>query len=168
VAGAVVKFKLDEWQAMLGDVSFERAAKRGLVSGAAAAIPILHQATENAPPASPKGTKGAFNTGAYRRAWKSEPSERGARIFNAEPYAPIIESGRRPGEKPPPTEAIAQWAARRLGMSPQDSKAAAFAMARSIGARGLKARKVLGDSLEDIKAMVLHEVMFEIQRELGG
>lgn len=164
---ATVRFSLSEWQKWIGDLKFGDVAMRGLRSGAQRALPILHRATENAPKASENGSIGAVNTGRYRRAWKTAEVTRGVRVFNTERYAPVIESGRRRNARRPPRDAIVRWAMQKRGMSRREAERAAFAIARSIGSRGLRARKVLKNSLPDIKDAVIDEVMVELRRELN-
>lgn len=168
MAGTEVKFSLVEWKKWLGDLKFEKAAKRGLDSGAKRALPLLHTATDNAPPASPKGSKGAVNTGAFRRRWKSTKIDRGVAIFNDASYAPVIEGGRRKGQPQPPTKPIAGWARKRLGLSTKEAQQAAYVMARAIKKRGLRPRHILKNSLPDIRKAMIREVEIELKRELKG
>ena len=161
-----VKFSLKEWENWLGELKFEKAATRGLLSGAMAALPILHTATDNAPPASRNGSIGAVNTGRFRRSWKSSRIERGVAIVNNATYAPVIEGGRRPGAKMPPQKPLEGWARKKLGVPSKEAKNAAFLMARAIKRRGLKARNVLKSSLPAIRKVVIREVMHELRREL--
>ena len=161
-----VKFSLKEWQKWLSNVSFEAAANRGLLSGAARAVPILHRATDIAPPASPNGSRGASNTGRFRRSWKTMRIERGVAIFNDAPYAPVVEGGRRKGAKMPPPGALVSWVQRRAGVSKKDAKAAAFLIARAIKQRGLKPRNIQKSSLTNIRRVMLDEVTRELRLEL--
>lgn len=164
----VVKFNLDSWRKWLGELSFEKAAARGLRAGAARAIPVLHTATDRAPKASDskRSQRGANNTGAFRRAWKVSNVESGVSIFNSSSYAPVVEGGRRKGAKMPPTKPIAQWAQRRAGLSRKEAERLAFVMARAIKARGLKPRNILKDSIPKITKVVLKEVEHELDLEL--
>ena len=129
------------------------------------AIPILQQATVNAPPASPGGNVGAVDTGGYRQAWRTRPIRNGVEITNLRTYADVIEEGRRPGAQMPNVTDIERWARRKLYASlgkgqagPRMSararanaaKAAAYPIARAIGARGLRGRHVMGSARPDI------------------
>ena len=135
---AEVKFKgLEEWRKHLGDLKFEAAAKRGLISGAMRAIPVLHKATDNAPKASPNGARGAN-----------------------------VEGGRRKGARMPPPKALISWAKQRAGLSHKEAEKAAFAMALAIKKRGLKPRNILKNSLGNIKRLMLKEIEHELRLEL--
>lgn len=91
------------------------AMRRGLLSASMRAIPVVRKSAREAPPANPagKGTGGAFNTGDYVRAWKSEPTKTGAVLYNTKLYAAVIEEGRRPG-KGVPIDALWPWVLRKL------------------------------------------------------
>lgn len=121
----------------------EGAYKRGLLSAAMRARTIMDAAVKTAPPASPRGSVGAFNTGYYARAWKVERTENGVHIYNLAPYAGVIEYGRRPGARPPPKKVMVKYAQRKLGLSAKEARRVGFLMARAIGRRGLAPRRVL-------------------------
>jgi hypothetical protein len=165
----VIKMSLDQYRNWLGVLSptVMSAAQRGMVSGAKRCVAILQDATRVAIPASANGGEGAFNTGAYLRAWKSQPVSDGARVFNDSSYGPIIEDGRKPGSKMPPKGVMARWAQRRLGLSREEALAIDFPLRRAIKDRGLRPRKVMANSLEQMTAAVDEEVMREVDAELN-
>jgi hypothetical protein len=142
------------------------AARRGALRGALRAVQTLQRATGLVPPASPYGATGAVNTGFYKRAWKYEALPDGARVFNAAGYASVIEYGRRPGRFPP-TAAIVDWAQRRLGLSREEAKRAAFPIARAIAKRGLQPRRTMTDQLPGIEKDFFEELLKELDRELA-
>lgn len=143
------------------------ACRRGALRGALRAVQTLQRATGLVPPASPYGATGAVNTGFYKRAWKYEATPDGARVFNAANYAAVIEYGRRPGRFPP-SAAIVDWAQRRLGLTREQAKAAAFPIARAIAKRGLQPRRTMTDKLPDIEKQFFEELVKELDRELSG
>ena len=154
----------------LGNGRFKKAALRGAKMGAMRAVSTLQRATSLAGPANPQrvGTGGAVNTGAYKRAWKWETLPDGARVFNAMPYASVIEFGRRSGvTAQPPTLAIANWAQRRLGLPALDARRAAFAIAAAIKQRGLLPRLVLTNQRSNIEQGFHAEVQKELAKELA-
>ena len=59
-------------------------------------------------------------------------------------YAETIEKGRRPGSKMPPVDAIALWAVRKLGLSPEEAEGAAWAIAKHIAKHGFSPRGEVG------------------------
>ena len=146
------------------------AALRGVKSGALRCLPILHKYTRMAPPANPqrKGTGGAVNTGQYLRSWKTGSITYGVRVFNDASYASVIEVGRRKRSKFPPQKPIAKWAQRRLGLSVEESEAAAFAIARAIAQRGLIGRKVMARAFPEMERAVLDDMMHEVDAVLKG
>jgi len=139
----------------LGD-NLPKAAKRGILSGAMRALPIMQRRTTEA---------GAVNTRTLLRAWKAERTENGAIIYNSMPYSGVVEYGRRPG-KFPPKEAIARWAQRRMGLSRKESLQAAFLISRSIAKRGIKARRIAEGATKEITDAIMTEVDREIAKEL--
>ena len=148
----------------------EKAYKRGLRSAAMRARTIMDAATVTAPPASPNGTRGAVNTGAYRRAWKVEPTADGIHIYSLSPYAGVIEYGRRPGARMPPSypeDVIARWAQRKLGLPYKRAKAVSFLIRRAIARRGLAPRRVLTspNTVAFLSAALRGEVEREIMAE---
>lgn len=140
------------------------AVVRGIHAGVLRGIGILHAATVNAPPASPNGSTGAVDTGAYRQAWQHQLLPTGGRLFNTRPYAGVIERGRRRGAKMPPPRVLEAWARRKLGLSDEEAKSASFAIARAIKRRGLLPRRVLTGPLTT--AQLTRAVMEEIRREV--
>ena len=145
------------------------AAVRGIHSGAARGVTVVQEAVTKAPPASPNGSVGAFNTGQYRAAWRwSKLPGGGATIFNGKKYAGIIEDGRRAGAKPPPRAVIAKWAQRKLGLTRKQAEAAAFPIARAIAKRGLRPRRVVASVASKLEAIVMTEVMHEVDLVIKG
>lgn len=147
---------------------------RGAKSAAAQMLPLMVRATDNAPPASPRGSKGAVNTAAYRQRWKTLATtgpggSLGVLVSNDSPYAGVIEYGRRPGARRPPVEPIARWAQRKLGLPYKNARSMAFVIARRIGQRGLLPRRVLTSEqttrllLEALERDVLHELLAELR-----
>lgn len=170
--------------------NFRPAALRGVMSGAARCIPYLVQQTRLAPPANPagKGKGGAVDTGGFIRLWQAQQTPYGARLFNSHPAANVIEKGRKPGSKPPPVAPITAWVMRRLkGFKPAKfgkrvvhplgprefkkisskynaARSVAFAIARSIGKRGLIGRRIL--TSEQAKFKIMGFIRAETIREL--
>lgn len=124
--------------------AMKTAAVKGVRRGAFRAVAMLHQFTGQAPPANPGGigSGGAVNTAFYKRAWKQQALPDGARVYNAAPYAGVIEYGRRPGSFPP-KEPIVRWIQRRLGKSEKEARRLSFIVRRAIAVRGLLPRLVL-------------------------
>lgn len=150
------------------------AVRRGLVSAAHRGVETVRLATLRAPPASPNGSRGAVNTGAYRRAWAGHASPPGApmaaTLDNAMPYAGIIEHGMRPG-KWVPIEALTMWVLRKLRKKlrgntaearRRDARGLAFVIARAIHRRGLQPRLVATNSNKALTRIARAEVRREL------
>jgi hypothetical protein len=162
--------------------TYKQVMLQGMRAGALRAIPILHLATTEAPPASQGGTVGAFDTGAYRQRWKTKPIRDGVVILNDAIYADIIEKGRRVGAQMPNITDIERWARRKLypklgkGQYGPDvsarrrtnmAKDAAYPIARAISKRGLKSRNVLGSVTDRIIKTVNKEIKNAFERAVG-
>lgn len=145
----------------------DAAVQRGVLSGAERCIPALQKRTEQAPPASDKGSVGAFNTGNYKGRWRARPIDGGAAVYNDAAYAAVIDGGRAPGKDMPPLRAIQRWAQRRLGLSEKEARRAAFPIAAAIQARGLRPRYVLSGATDELKKIVHEEIEREIRAELS-
>ena len=165
--------KLSGYSEYLTGVFGERlkgAMQRGLISGTARCIAILQEATQAAPPANPAGVGegGAFDTGGFFRRWRSTVvGERlSSWVYNDHPASEVIEDGRRPGARRPPLKVIARWAQRRLGLSQEDARAAAFPIASEIARRGLLGRRILWRSLGRMGDVVRQDVDHELELEL--
>jgi hypothetical protein len=105
--------------------------------------------------------------GMYRQSFRFEDIPDGATAYNFAMYAPIIEYGRRPGQKAPPIEAIMAWVLRKgIGrqfgpnqagkrrvtgkLDESRARGIAFTIARAIKKRGLPAHLVLQHASEHI------------------
>lgn len=159
-----------EWASRIARLGerFEPTARRGLMSGALACLPALHERTRKAQAASARGGVGAVNTGAYLQRWKASPvagAGLGVMLYNQHPAASVIEGGRRPGGFPP-LKAVEQWARRRLSLSQAEAARAAFPIARAIARRGLRPRSVLGGAVADLEKTVERELLRALDEEL--
>jgi len=150
--------------------NFRRVLLRGVHAGAQRAVAYMVERTRTAPPANPGGVGegGAVNTGDFVRRWRMRALPDGAVVTNDDPKGPHIEHGRRPG-KMPPIAAIAAWAFRRLGLSVEEAKRAAYPMALAIARRGLLPRQIMTsqDAQDRILYLVREEMIHEIDRELS-
>lgn len=156
-----------EFADWIGRLRMEDAMMRGIRSAAKLGIIDVHLQVDQAVPASEEGVKGAFNTGAYKRAWKTEHFDDHSIIYNEKAYASVIEKGLRRG-KMPNIAGIEKWARRRLGVSSKEAKQIAYPIAKEIKRRGLKPRNVLEKAIPDIANAVQEEVWHELMRELSG
>lgn len=82
-------------------------------------------------------------TSLLRGSWIADPViANGASLVgvlgNPQSYAEVMEEGRRPGSRMPPPDAIASWVATKLGPDVDP-----FVVARSIGRKGIKGKRML-------------------------
>jgi hypothetical protein len=124
-----------------------------------------------------------FNYGVYARAWRGISHARGAAVTNAEPYAGVIEFGRRPGSRFPPRAPIEAWVKRKLGGQIKQSvkartgrkrvsksdvdaavKQAAFLIARKIARDGIQGKFVATDMLPRLKTIAKEEIDKAMQK----
>lgn len=145
---------------------FPQVMRSAVVSGAMAALPELHLATDKSPPPSGVGNDGAMDRGRYKRSWKAGQHPEGAWIYNDAPYAAVIEHGRRPGARRPPVKALIAWCKRKA--KADDPAAMAYLLARAIGRRGIKSRNVMSGALPQITRRFEAEVMRVLARRFGG
>lgn len=78
-------------------------------------------------------------------------------------YAPVMEFGRRPGARMPPVEPIRTWLIRKGIMGPDQADKMAFVVARAIGRKGIRARRMFRDGWRVSRPKVL-----ELWRKMPG
>lgn len=117
--------------------------------------------------------------GTYRRSLHVEDIPNGATMYNSAPHAGVIELGRRPGQRPPPLQAIIAWVFRK-GLVKSSSRsfasnrqyaaarALAYVIARSIGRRGLPAHRILALASAELDKVVQREVTTALFGEGSG
>ena len=69
-------------------------------------------------------------------------------------YAIPVEIGRRPGQRQPPLAPLADWAVQKLGVSHEEARGVAFAIARKIGKRGTEGAHMFRDGAKAAEAEV--------------
>jgi hypothetical protein len=168
---ATVTFNMTgpEWAAYMKRLGtrFFPAAIRGVQSGAMRCIGIMQTRTDFAPPASERGTTGAVNTGLYKAAWKTAPLSNGAQVFNAQPYSPVIDGGRRPAAVGRSGIVnLERWAHNKLKLTGDAAKAAAWAIAKTLEKRALRAREVMSGGIDEMTKAVHAELQHELDVEL--
>lgn len=168
----------------------QRAVRAGLMSAGERAVVVLARAGRQ---------KKAVNTGLYIKSWGHNMVGRAMtvgnmalRVFNHQPYAAVIEHGRRPG-KMPPLAPIERWVHLKLRPKPKAltprgkaimkgrgvdttmgartkrlEASVAFAVARKIARKGTPARNVVGDVLDKLGDMAAKEVAHEIELYLSS
>lgn len=113
----------------------------------------------------------AFDRGDYARGWKAEVEDQAGSLavvlFNQRPHAAVIERGRRPGARRPPTKALVPWVRRKLKVSASEALGIAFVVARKIGERGIPGKFVMARARGAVIKLILDEIHGSLQRELA-
>lgn len=169
MATIVLNMGVAEWGRYMQRLGprFMPAVLRGVRSGAQRCVGIMQTRTDLAIPASDHGTAGAVDTGLYKAAWQSAPLSNGAQVFNSRPYSAVIDFGRRAAVvgRAGITN-LEQWAKRKLHLSGNEATSAAFAIAKTLEKRPLRAREVMTGGLDDMTKAVMSDVRVEVDREL--
>src|SRR3972149_5850204 len=74
--------------------------------------------------------------------------------LKAEEYPAVMEFGRKPGSRPPPSEALERWVQLVLHVPPADVAWTAVNVARAIGRKGIKGRQYLMGGFEKAKGTI--------------
>lgn len=145
--------KYPEYLRKLGKVGRE-AMQKGMLEGAQKCIPVLiDKAAE----------EGVFDTGNYRGKFRAYKTPNGVVVANEATYAGVIDLGRRRNKKPPPRDVIARWAMRKLGLSKKEADQAAFPIARAIGKKGIKGKKIMTGLRETLTKIVRAEAQKSVK-----
>src|SRR6516225_6162264 len=83
---------------------FAEVAERGLTEAGMRAIGLLQQRSDEL----------AHDVGHFKRAWRSDVDGLRLTLHNTMPYSGVIEDGRRPDSRPPPSAALVPWVKRKL------------------------------------------------------
>lgn len=116
----------------------------------------------------PSGATGALKQAAYfeRSGDHGFVGYQGA----ASLYAPMVETGRRPG-RPPPSDALAYWAMRQLGVSAGEARTVGYLIARKIGRVGTKGqfpvKKTVDGGRRQAEGLMRDAAMAALRRSLG-
>lgn len=88
-------------------------------------------------------------------AGRGAPVIRGV-VGSPQAHVTVLERGRRPGAKPPPSDALELWVRRKLKITDiKKAKSAAFLIARAIGRRGTEAVKMFEEASKENETKVL-------------
>lgn len=115
-----------------------------------------------------KRSQEAFDRGASARSWKATTSvsDRTVTVYNQAPYAGVIEYGRRPGSKPPPSKVLEPWVRRKLKVSRKKAPGVAFVVARKIGRDGIPGKYIMARARGAIIRAILAEIEDALHRAL--
>lgn len=104
----------------------------------------------------------AFDTGGYKRSWKFAVMHISGgcklTLTNTHPASDVIERGRRPGSRMPPPKALEAWVRRKLKVSKAAAPQVAWAVAASIGRKGIQGKHVLEKAGDEIEKLTREEV----------
>lgn len=106
---------------------------------------------------------GITDLGVFKGAFQAEPTPNGAVAFNDAPHSGIVELGARPHfVSADGIDALERWCVRKLHLSVEEARFAAWAIATNIAKVGIKGRFVMRDSQDQAK--LFYEI--ELNREL--
>ena len=92
-------------------------------------------------------TQGTNNTGQLSQSIKSERVKGGIKVGTNTGYGLYVEYG-RPAGKMPPRNVLLRWVERKMRLSGNEAKSAAFFIGKKIGSRGTKAQPFLRPAYE--------------------
>lgn len=121
-------------------------------------------------------------SGTLAKSWRAKRMPWGALIFSVSRHAPVVEFGRRPGQRPPPVEPILEWVkrkhiggiemrrrrsrGRRRRKLTREQATLAFLIARSIGRKGTKGQYVLRSVLPQVASFYWRQTQHLIDRRM--
>lgn len=89
----------------------------------------------------------------------------------ASAYAYVVEMGRRPGQRQPPSAPLALWARRKLGVDDREANSIGFLIARKIGREGITGLHMFSGGLEDARGrldQIVQRNMAMLAQALGS
>jgi hypothetical protein len=124
-------------------------------------VVVLRQNTRRVSPHAP------IDTMRFLRGWRvSFPRRYAVTVYNDAPYADVLERGRRPHRKPPPSRALYKWVQRKLKVSKKEAPGVAFVVARAIGRRGWRGKFILFRSMPSIRAIYKRRLQLAMERAM--
>ena len=109
---------------------------------------------------------GKINTGALRDSIRFNITPKGNIRFFYLQYGVYVESGRKPGDRQPPTKPILQWIEQR-GITPDkgvSKRSLAFIIARSIGEKGIRPTPFMKAAIKQSKIGLSKQLAKEIAK----
>jgi len=100
------------------------------------------------------------DTSAAARSFVSQQRGLVGSVHSPLAYVTVLDQGRRPGARQPPTQALAGWA-RRHGF-----EGSLFVLARAIGRRGIPAKRFFDQAQQDTQAYV-PQLLRQTVRDVG-
>lgn len=125
------------------DAEVRAGIEKAQLAAARETLALFRERTRLAPPASAHGEIGAVAFGKFLNGWRIVNRGRQVILSNVARHAINVEDGRRKGAKRPPLRALVPWVELKLGLSGAEARSAAFLIARAIGRRGLRPRRIL-------------------------
>lgn len=99
------------------------------------------------------------DVGHFKRSWKVvRLANGGAQLVNDAPHAGVLEYGRRAGKKMPPLAPLVLWCRRKMGLSEEEAKRAAFVIARKIAKDGTKPHRIMSKTRDAMAGFLITAV----------
>lgn len=133
-----------------------KALARGLQSEIRAG---LRQAGRDAVKLLEAQSKHIRDLGNYQKGWFWTVNGSTIVIGNVESHAVYVENGRRAGATAPPVKAIEGWVERHLGR-----KDIAWAVAQSIGKKGIRTRRVMTNPITE--RWIMKQIRMQVENAL--
>ncbi len=99
---------------------------------------------------------------------RGAPALRSQVIASSVFYAPIVELGRRPGQRRPPLEPILLWVSRKLQLSGPRARSVAFLVARKIGRTGTEGKHMFQQAVQRLQPIMQQRFEALAQRITQG
>lgn len=120
------------------------AVEKLLYAGAKRAEAILRMVTYRQTPL-------PIFSGNFVKSWVTERVSNGFRAYNRMPYAYVIDQGRRPGAKQPPSDKLKPWVKRKIAPPAKKLDSISFLVARAIGEHGIKGLFIVDQAMPIIE-----------------
>jgi hypothetical protein len=151
------------------DQALGHAAARSPLRLATAINLVLHLAQGNIAQRAPVGWSGALRGGYHTEMSGVGGTHPRGILSNATLYHDAVETGRRPGKRPP-TAALIPWVGSKLGIPPgPEREQVAFLVARAIGRRGTKGAHMVRDGWAATRiqsSAVLYKMGWQIVQDI--
>lgn len=123
-------------------------------------LACMHEATQyvtrRVKERTPQGVMGA--QGGLLGSIQPEVRQTGARVAGlvgtANPYALVVEMGRRPGKAMPPAGTLVGWIRVKMGVTRAEAERIEFPLRRSIGKKGFDGALMFADTLDEDWPMI--------------
>lgn len=92
------------------------------------------------------------------RSWRISRGQRRAEMLirNIAPYADVVDGGRRPNSRMPPSSVLVPWIQQRFGVSRKQAQRLAYPVARAIARKGIRPRRIVENGAAEVRRVYDH------------